>query len=408
MNHSHNRSASSLVDETSTILSKFPTIKLSYEKMVHNKVSISDNYFIMAIPMGQKCFVWYSVDDNNNNVCYLMELNERREIMRIHKKASCFQKELSYGTIFYGTISKTNTNDVIMEDVFYYKGDNVSGFKWSEKLRIFKNIFEVETKQIRYNPQMLMIYSPIISKNITDMKCNLETIKYPIYSIQYYSLSKIGIYLKQLYKYFSCVEIDIIQNSKDVANKNNRVLKTEPAIRETHATDTPPREHVLNANTNIATLRQRQSIIFLVRPEIEPDIYNLYCTDLNGNEMFYGTALVPDYKASVMMNSHFRNIKENINLDYLEESDSEEEFENTQIDKFVDLNKSIKMVCLYNKKFNKWVPIKTSNLNISNVKEVDAYKQTFLNMSGLHKYAQEQTNPKMKFAYKKMPSRSTK
>ena len=58
------------------------------------------------------------------------------------------------------------------------------------------------------------------------------------------------------------------------------------------------------------------------------------------------------------MNSIFRNIKENANLDKLEESDSEEEFENDNIDKFVYLDKSYYMVCIYNNKFKKWTPIK--------------------------------------------------
>lgn len=51
------------------------------------------------------------------------------------------------------------------------------------------------------------------------------------------------------------------------------------------------------------------------------------------------------------MNSLFRKIKENKNLDLLEESDSEEEFENTTLEKYVDLNKSYIIECFYNKKF---------------------------------------------------------
>ena len=35
------------------------------------------------------------------------------------------------------------------------------------------------------------------------------------------------------------------------------------------------------------------------------------------------------------MNNIFRNIKENTNLDALEESDDEEEFENISLDKYV-------------------------------------------------------------------------
>ena len=56
------------------------------------------------------------------------------------------------------------------------------------------------------------------------------------------------------------------------------------------------------------------------------------------------------------MNRLFRNIKENENLDSLQESDDEEEFENDRLDKFVDLTKEIKMVCFLNMKFKRWVP----------------------------------------------------
>jgi hypothetical protein len=68
-------------------------------------------------------------------------------------------------------------------------------------------------------------------------------------------------------------------------------------------------------------------------------------------------ASIPDYKTSVMMNALFRNIKENRSLDALEESDDDDEFENTNIDKFVDLTKKIKMKCVFNHRFKKWTPI---------------------------------------------------
>ena len=58
-----------------------------------------------------------------------------------------------------------------------------------------------------------------------------------------------------------------------------------------------------------------------------------------------------------MLNKLFRNIKENDNLDLLEESDDEEEFENINEDKFVNITKRIKMKCVYNKRFQKWEPI---------------------------------------------------
>jgi hypothetical protein len=62
------------------------------------------------------------------------------------------------------------------------------------------------------------------------------------------------------------------------------------------------------------------------------------------------------------MNKIFRKIKENANLDFLEESDDEEEFESEDPHKFVDLDKSYNMLCVYNHKFKKWVPVRIANI----------------------------------------------
>jgi hypothetical protein len=58
-----------------------------------------------------------------------------------------------------------------------------------------------------------------------------------------------------------------------------------------------------------------------------------------------------------MMNRLFRNIRENERLDAMEESETEEEFENIELDKYVSLHKEYKFVCKLNKKFCRWVPI---------------------------------------------------
>jgi hypothetical protein len=58
-----------------------------------------------------------------------------------------------------------------------------------------------------------------------------------------------------------------------------------------------------------------------------------------------------------MMNRLFRNIAENRCLDALEESEDEAEFENTEPDKYVSLHKEYIMVCRFNKRFCRWVPL---------------------------------------------------
>ena len=100
--------------------------------------------------------------------------------------------------------------------------------------------------------------------------------------------------------------------------------------------------------------------VFKVTADIEPDIYNLFIYK-NGVEEYYDVALISDYKTSVMMNKLFRNIKENDNLDAIEESDDEADFENKKDDKYVYLDRSFKINCEYNYKFKRWCPISLAN-----------------------------------------------
>jgi len=78
-----------------------------------------------------------------------------------------------------------------------------------------------------------------------------------------------------------------------------------------------------------------------------------------------------------MMNSLFRNIKENNNLDLLEESDNEDEFENYKEDKFVYLEKQYNLICLFNINFKKWYPIRlaTDNESIITLNELNVLEK---------------------------------
>jgi len=95
--------------------------------------------------------------------------------------------------------------------------------------------------------------------------------------------------------------------------------------------------------------------VFLVKASTKSDTYELY-----ENDVFHSVALVDTYKRSVMMNDLFRTVKENHNLDVIEESESEDEFENIDPFKHVDLSRTHMMECTWNAKFKKWVPMKVA------------------------------------------------
>lgn len=304
-----------------SILKEFPNIKLSYENITHKKVYNSD--FIIGIPQGQKCFTWFTIY-NDNPGCFILELDSKGKITDISLINTCFSERLASGTVFYGTLFYHNNNNFFsVEDIFYYKGFNCSRENWENKFKTISNIFKSDIKQISYNNNFIVFGIPIISNSHLQFTELLNNIKYKISSIQYRNLNRTNNYLTLSYDKF----LNIIEN-KEICEPHDNL-------------------HQIKEN------KENKENIFIVKPDIQNDIYYLFL-----NEEFKGLACVPDYKTSMMLNKLFRNIKENIDLDALEESDDEEEFENPNVDKFVHLERNYKMICSFNKKFKKWVPIR--------------------------------------------------
>jgi hypothetical protein len=198
-----------------------------------------------------------------------------------------------------------------------------------------------------------------MSSNLTDFEIEVQKVGYKIDNIQFKLYNKINSYLVLDYKKFNYKKQE---SSNDTENDNSNNLMAQFGL-----VQSKPNEHVESNKKQIVKekkqfIEKKRESTFIVRPDIQADIYNLFYLDSKtGKEEFEGFAHIPDYKTSVMMNNIFRIIKENKNLDALEESDDEEEFEDEKEDKFVHLDKEYKMICEYNYKFKKWIPIKIAS-----------------------------------------------
>ena len=331
--------------EKEQILSELPNIKLSYENITHKKV-YSD--FVLAIPEGKKCFAWFT-NSNNGNVCYILELGENKKFFDIKIVNCCFNNYLSYGTIFYGTLFNYLDNDFFsIEDIFLYKGKNISNYIWIKKLEIFYQIMNIDIKQISYNKSFIVFGLPLINIDFDKLLDEISKVKYKIKCVQFRNYNN-----KNVSQYLEFKNI----------NKSVKVeQKTE------YKPSTIISKQVTNVNTNSSyknNTKREKFAVFQIKPEIQNDIYYLYCYDNNTQSLVhYNIAYIPDFKTSVMMNKLFRNIKENNNLDTLEESDDENEFENEKEDRFVYLDREFNMMCSYNYKFKKWTPLKLADKNM--------------------------------------------
>jgi hypothetical protein len=334
------------------ILKQFPNIKLSYENITHKKVYNSD--YIIAIPEGIKCFAWFT-NLNDKMVCLIMKLTNNKQITDIRIMNACFSNELAFGTILYGTlVERKNNYFYYIEEIFSYRGEILERICWGEKLVKINNMFKKDLRQVSYNNSFIVFGIPYMYKTNEEFENNLKNINYNIDNIQFKLFDDVNKFLFMHYKNY----IENKDNSLE-SNKYNRELIISHSIKKEKEEIKREKEEIKQERTVI-----KKQIVFLIRPDIQDDIYYLYCLNKELKEVKCGIAHIPDYKTSVMMNKLFRIIKENNNLDALEESDDEEEFENQNEDKFVHLNKSYKMICKFNHKFKKWIPFKLANENM--------------------------------------------
>ena len=344
--------------EIDLLLHDFPSIKLSYENITHNKVYNAE--ITIAIPEGKKCFAWFT-QYKNNNVCLIMELNAKKNIISVKRSPCCFKSDLSYGTILYGTIFiYSQTSFFTMEDIFYYKSQNVAHQTWIDKFVLFAQIMKHDIQQVAYNDSFVVFGMPLYSDKVEDIENKIKTVPYKIESIQYKLYNKTGAYLYTPYETF-------LNNKRNIVNEPKQPeIKPIETNKERTQTTTYLKRNAPNQN-----IKPTKST-FIVRPAIQNDIYYLYCTtDNNNGPKYYDIAYIPNFVSSVMMNKLFRNIKENENLDKLEESDDEEEFENEREDRFVNMDTTYNMTCSYNFKFKKWCPLYVAKSNVRVITETE-------------------------------------
>lgn len=291
---------------------RLPHINISYGHVLDKQCN-ADMYQI--VPKGVPCLLWYTYC-KGMNVCYLLYLAQKyKNIHKIEKVITSFNSELCYGqgTLLSGVLMHYNNLRVFtILDIHVFKGWSITDKKFIDKLQFITCLLSNHTRANGYVASQLIVASAIVLPSHEEALTVSECLPYPVY----------------------CITL--------MDNKNTKVKG----------------KYIYNKKHN--------SVRFRIKPDFQCDIYYLY-TDMS--EDIHGVALIPDYKTSVMMNELFHNIKENKNLDLIEESDEEtEEDINT-----TSLNKSIIMECIYDRKFKRWKPLRKckDTLPLTNIQEIE-------------------------------------
>ena len=330
----------------SQLIGRFPNFEPSYETLSHKKVP--EKYdFAMAIPTGKKSYLWYTFYKGDDGV-FLIDMNKDGRVLKCIKIDHIYKSDVPYGTLLYG-VHLQETNAFLVEDMYYYKGTNLKGLVSGEKF-IYLN--KLITNEITNTKQNMTISIPVCWKVVDygddtipeDIKL---TIPYNIHHIQYRVLND------------TMPFINVTVNKRPVIDKKKILVKPVKS------------NSVLQIDYN--RIRNGMRATFVVKADLQCDIYRLYASDNNGKRVYYNTAYIPNYNTSVYMNSHFRTVKENENIDFIEESEDEDDFQNTNLDKNVDLDKEIIFECEYKHKFKRWIPrkiIRDKNVKIIHISKL--------------------------------------
>lgn len=300
----------------------------SYELITHKNVYNAN--VMLAIPEGDKCFTWF-VKHNGINICLLLDsFDSHSKPLNSVPLFSHFKDDL-LGTILYGTyFLYNNTPCFCIEDIYYSGCNFIQNKPFLFKLQILNQILQQvqqqQQQQVQQQVQQPIFGLPLMETDFNAMLKNIPLLPYKISQIKF--------------RFFD----------------NPRKIVTMTYYKPNTNLDYNLKPKQKNQGYNQGINNQKRTKVFKITADFEPDIYNLFSID-EEKEEYYGIALIPSYKTSVMMNCLFRNIKENGNLDSMEESDDEEEFQNEKEDKYVYLDKSFNMLCEYNYKFKKWCPL---------------------------------------------------
>lgn len=346
--------------QTKGVLKTFPVFPLSYEIVSHKKV-VSTPGISTAIATGKKYLAWFTFQ-GKNNVCYLIELNKNRVPTKVFLAKTNYDWTLSTGTIVYGTIpdNSETTMPFLVENIYMFKGIPLANFQngnycFGSKLEFIldfmKCVSEIPIRGDNTIPQLIFHLPAMwyIDESNKDQCSSIPehiaaSISYTCHHVQYKELNRVSTFFN-----FN------ITKMKEAILVNDEKIQLKTLLASMHTPCIP----------DLSKPQYKLPTVFKVTADVQYDIYHLFAastaSNATGGFVYYGIASIPSYEKSVIMNRLFRNIRENENIDYIEESDTEEDFENLDCTRYVDLDKEIYMECVFHEKFRKWQPMSISS-----------------------------------------------
>lgn len=330
-----------------------------------NVNNLKENKFMVSLSTFGKKFVLFVTRYNNRKYCIF--INKKNDTMTITQLK--FMDDIFNGTLFDGELVKNSEDKWIylINDIAYYKGENIITKPFFERQKIIENIilneqdnddknetlfiskkWYFEYKNIkdlceRYINCLNFKCSGLFFKNLTNFSDNYLFI-FPECRTDSKILNNTN---KNDFKKKYNEEIDEIENNNGDIEEDDLFSNVE--ILEVNNDQKDRKEHKLihnNIEKNTTSLNlpklDRTTCKFLINTTIMPDIYELYCKNSKNHIEKHSYASVPDLETSEFLKSIFDS-KYNKGED---------------INSIMQDGKAVYVECNYHKNFKKWIPFK--------------------------------------------------
>jgi hypothetical protein len=324
-----------------------------------NVNNLKENNFLVSLSTFGKKFILFITKYNTKKYCIF--INKKNDTMTVTQLK--FIDDIFLGTLFDGELVKNNNDKWIylINDIAYYKGENIIIKSFEERQNIIDYIFKNEhCNDYADESQTLYISKKNYFKynNIKDLVDNyMNNLNYKCSGLYFKSINNFSD--NYLFIFPECRSDSKILNNTNIIEPNMEndeddifnnvvIIKVENSINkkvEYNSNQIVENDSIkkVEYKNNHNFKLEKTTCKFLINPTLMPDIYELYCKNTNNNIEKYSYASVPDIETS----NFLKNIINTYNYDFNEDTNSK-----------IENNKAIYVECNYHKAFKKWIPFK--------------------------------------------------
>jgi hypothetical protein len=310
-----------------------------------NVNNLKENNFLVSLSTFGKKFILFITKYNTKKYCIF--INKKNDVMTVTQLK--FEDDIFNGTLFDGELVKNDNNKWIflINDIAYYKGDNIITKTFKDRELIIDNILKNEYQNEDCENQSFYIakkqYFPY--NNIKDLsETYMDKLNYKCSGLYFKNTNNYSD--NYLFIFPECRSDSKIlgqglvgqglvgQGLVGTVDDNDDLFKDVDIIRvpkiteEIHIVAKP----LQNTKQNPKKL-EKITCKFKIQKTVMPDIYELYCYNDSYMEK-YSYASVPDMETSNFIKSLFIDSKNDTDI-------------------FVE--------CNYHKSFKKWIPYKKTD-----------------------------------------------